>query len=412
MYLYAPPFSIVKEEDHRYKISDVLGGRFIFSQESISGTLPLIGRNTEELEKEELSLAKSLLEVGFLVETKFKRRDYFNYLKVRDRIDKGDGNIGDILTIGSVTFALINECPYSCEGCYAKTTTNDKRAPLFDEKRLEILMRDLSELGANNISISGGEPTFSKDTIRKTIILAEIASQAGIPSRLITTGYNLDTYAGELFDSPISHYQISLDGCADYNDKYKKFKGATERAVASIKRCIDAGVEYSVNSVITRKNLDSLIDFSSFLINLGVEELKVSRVMTYDDSLVLNAEDSKQLRKIIKELKEEYPKKINSFLDNQYIHENYIDCVAGKLYAHINCFGEVLPCAFYQTRSAGNIYSSKFFDIWSVNNTVLKEFQEGIVLKEDLTNCENRFDFFGNCRIEYEIWRSKCQNPC
>ncbi len=88
MYLYAPPFSIVKKQFGKYEVSDILGGKYIFQGDNLSKTLLLVG---EESDKEREEDYAPLVEAGFFTYTKHLRKNYFNYREVAYRIGKNSG---------------------------------------------------------------------------------------------------------------------------------------------------------------------------------------------------------------------------------------------------------------------------------------------------------------------------------
>jgi len=356
MYFYAPPFSIIKKENDSFLINDILGGKFRFSKDYLMGVLEIIGKERNSLNENQKKSVENFLDIGFLEKTKYKRHNYFDYSKVRERISRDEGNYNDLMNIGSVTFALIKQCPYNCDECYAKDRIRKNKPPVFREREIYRAMEQISALGANNISISGGEPTSSKKTLEKTLKIAEIAESFGIPQRLITTGYGLKKYSDELFSSSIKHYQISLDGLEEYNDRYKDYPGATKRSLEAIEECKKQGKEYSINTVVNKKNLKQLGEFVTFLENVGADNLRIAKVISSNPQFLLNITESRKLKEKIEELREKSTLKINGPFDNQYIQRKNIDCVAGKLYSHIDCFGEVFPCAFMQDIPLGNIY--------------------------------------------------------
>ncbi len=403
MYFYAPPFSIIKKENDNFLINDVLGGGFEFNKNHLVNVLEIVGKEENSLNESQKKSAEDFLNIRFLEKTRYKRHDYFDYSKVKERISRNEGDYNDLMNIGSVTFALIKQCPYNCSECYAKEKVRKNKISFFREEDVYKAIEQISKLGANNISISGGEPTASRRSLEKTLKIAEIAESFGIPQRLITTGYGLKRYSEELFSSSIKHYQISLDGLKEYNDKYKDYLGATKRSLEAIEECKKQGKDYSINTVITKNNLKQLDKFVNFLEKSGVNNLRITKVISSNPKISLNIAESRKLKEKIEELKRKSTLKISGSFDNQYIQRKNIDCVAGKLYVHIDCFGGVFPCAFMQDIPLGNIYKENFLDLWSLNNPPLKKFERGIIPNPSCIECKDRYFCFGNCRKEYEI---------
>ena len=278
----------------------------------------------------------------FLTIAKHKRKASFNYEKVIERILNDDAKENSIVNIGTVTLASINCCPYNCKGCYIPAKGHNKS--IISPQKLESVITDAISMGASNISLSGGEVTTTAETARRTAELAQFAKSEGIETiTLVTTGYNLPEYFTMFINSGINNFQISIDGFESYNDLYKRAKDATKRSLESIELCSQKGAAFSTNTVVTKQNAGSLSDFVELFIGKGVKSIRLSKITTEDDSLALNIEDCIMLDALIKNLKAKHStSSINGTFDNPYVTENYVNCVAGKLYAHIDSSGEIV----------------------------------------------------------------------
>ena len=67
-----------------------------------------------------------------------------------------------------------------------------------------------------------------------------------------------DEAAARFRDAGLGYVGVSLDGLGDVNDRFRGVPGAFERALAGIRRCLDAGVKVGLRFTITRRNADEI----------------------------------------------------------------------------------------------------------------------------------------------------------
>ncbi|MFH0752727.1 MAG: radical SAM protein [archaeon] len=419
MYFYAPPFIIVKETGC-YSILDQLGGKYRLDKETLIVALHVLGKKTttalldpltaEYPIKDSNGRLRTLVDKGVITLVRYKRKDSFNHRKVLERIISDSGKEGDILNLGNLTLASIKNCPYKCEGCYADYTPQNYTE--IGLHRLKESIEDAATMGVNQLTLSGGEVTASEKSAKKTAELSKFAISRGIGSiTIVTTGYKLDRFIDLFLDSGVNHFQISLDGPKEYNDSYKMCAGATELSFKAIKTCQNKNVDYTTNTVVTKKNFDMIPAFVKELASKDVNNLRLSKVLSAKNNLEIDASKGELLEGLINNLKREHPSiTINSPFGNPYILEDCVNCVAGKLYAHIDSVGSVLPCAFMNGRVVGNINNQRLIDLWSIKNPVLKTLSEGVKLDTKCSSCKERYHCFGNCIVDYEFKRSNCKN--
>lgn len=419
MQIYSPPFAIVKKGGG-YQVADQLGGKYHFNRSTLITALYLSGKEPNESLLDDFSkrfgfsaksICRQLLDIGFLAITKHNRKASFNYEKVIGRVLNDDAKENSIVNIGTITLASINCCPYNCKGCYVPSKGHNTKSIVSPQKLEEVII-DAISMGAKNITLSGGEVTSTADAARRTAELANFAKSEGVDTiTLVTTGYNLPEYLSLFANSGVNTFQISIDGFESYNDLYKRAKNATKRSLEAIESCNQQGVTFSTNTVVTKQNIGNLSDFVELLIRKGVKNMRLSKIITEDDSLALNVEDCVNLDALIKNLKRGHSaSSINGPFDNPYVTESYVNCVAGKLYAHIDSSGEIWPCAFMSDRRIGNINDNHFKDMWTLENPVLNTLFAGKTISAGCGGCKKRFYCFGNCLRDYEIKNQKCQN--
>lgn len=419
MYFYSAPFTIIKEKEN-YSVIDQLGGKYVLDKKALITALSVMGEKVEPEIIKELkskfeindveSIISSLLETEFLIMSKYKRRNPFNPKKVSKRILENQDMEKEILNLGTLTLASIKSCPYSCEGCYVDYHGNKKISETKLEK-LEQTIEDAIKMGINHLTLSGGEVTVSESSVKRTASLAKFAHLNGLDSiTVVTTGYQLEKYMSLFLDSGVTEFQISIDGFKGYNDKYKHFRGATERSFKAIEICQKNKIKYTTNTVVSKKNMDLINNFVEELVSKDVENIRLSKIITDRNDLMIDTNTAKLLEEKISKLKTKYSININGPFGNPYIMEDYINCVAGKLYAHIDFSGKVLPCAFMPDQIIGDINEQRLIHLWNLENPILKNLSEGIKLDSQCNECRDRYHCFGNCIRDYEYKRLNCKN--
>ncbi|MBU2589161.1 MAG: radical SAM protein [Nanoarchaeota archaeon] len=419
MYFYSAPFIIIKEKDY-YRVLDQLGGRYKLDTNTLLTALSVIGKkwNPKILDSLKTKLGikdadkrlSSLVENAFLLTSKHRRKDPFNYKKVKERIINNNSKEKDILNLGTLTLASIKYCPYSCAGCYVNQTNEENSSEISLDK-LKLTIEDAIIMGVNHLTLSGGEITSSQKSAERTAFLSKFARSKGLDSiTVVTTGYQLENFLDFFMDAGVTEFQISIDGFENYNDNYKNANGATERSFRAIEICKEKNVNYMTNTVVSKRNIHFISNFVTELVNKGVSRVRLSKIITNHPNLKIDAEKSKLLEGMINKLKEKHKININGPFGNPYIIDDYINCVAGKLYAHIDYSGSVLPCAFMPDRIVGNIDYERLINIWNLNNPILKQLSEGSKLSSKCNKCAKRYHCFGNCVKDYEFKRGNCKN--
>lgn len=159
--------------------------------------------------------------------------------------------------------ALIKIC-YACNNrcvfCHARP--NESVAPLAPEAVLK-KMRAAAGMGMEMIVFSGGEPTLRKDLPT----LAREAAGMGLQVGLVTNARMLsyEDYFNKLFDFGFGYALISLHGPdAATHDRLTGIE-SFEQTLAGLARCVEAGVNVTVNTVIVRENIGRLGDIAAIV---------------------------------------------------------------------------------------------------------------------------------------------------
>ncbi len=125
-------------------------------------------------------------------------------------------------------------------------------------------VRRAAELGCTMVVLSGGEPTMQP----RLMSWARAARRAGLALGLVTNGRML-AYAdlvGRLRDQGLAYAQLSLHGpTAALHDGLTRTPGSFDQSLQAAELLLAAGVELTVNAVVTANNLDELDGLADLL---------------------------------------------------------------------------------------------------------------------------------------------------
>ncbi|MCJ7729369.1 MAG: methyltransferase domain-containing protein [Sedimentisphaerales bacterium] len=253
----------------------------------------------------------------------------------------------------SITLAVTNRCNYNCWHCY-----NAGRSQLdITLSTLKRIAGQLQELGAVQVTLTGGEPLLRAD-------LEDIASAFDESTCLTlnTTGDQLTPQRTRaLRDAGIFSIGVSIDSTdADEHDRMRGRKGAFRTAVESLRLTAQHGLYPYVIAVATHDFLqaDRFGAFMRFAGQIGALEVHLlepcaTGKLAGNKNAVLAPADKQLILKYQKEVAQDDRLPILSCF--RYLESpQAFGCGAGISHLYIDGSGEVCPCNFVPL-SFGNI---------------------------------------------------------
>jgi MoaA/NifB/PqqE/SkfB family radical SAM enzyme/SAM-dependent methyltransferase len=255
----------------------------------------------------------------------------------------------------SVTLGITNRCPYRCWHCY-NANRNQKDVPLSIWKAV---IARIQELGAANVTLSGGEPLLRDD-------LEEIAACFTDRTSLTlnTTGRGLTPKrALSLRDAGLFAVGVSVDSLvAEEHDRMRGYPGAFKIALEAIKVASDCGLYPYIISVATRTFLepDHFHSFMTFAGKAGALEVHLlepsaTGKLAGDSSVTLTDSEKQRILQYQREVAESAELPILSTFTYLESPEAF-GCGAGLTHLYIDGSGEVCPCNLVPL-SFGNVTS-------------------------------------------------------
>jgi MoaA/NifB/PqqE/SkfB family radical SAM enzyme len=270
---------------------------------------------------------------------------------------------------------------------------------------------EVVDLGIEQIEMFGGDALLRKDVL---IPFVRYAKKKGINHSDLTTNCNLmdEQTAKEMVDLGFDVIYVSLDGVAELHDKIRGVQGSFERTRKGLELLIKAKngnklPRIVANCTVSSMNINNFEKIYEFADKLCVDTVAFEYVGDFPQESVmqsdiegilpepyftsqigaplrLNLEQAKLFKKKIHALKEE-SKFRKAHLDTRNIDVLRLEELVSGIMPNKKCYmcrylicldpyGNVLPCAFFDKYSLGNIRSQSIRSIW--NNSKHKKFME------------------------------------
>ena len=215
----------------------------------------------------------------------------------------------------SLGIMFSNDCQTKCLYCYAekRIVPVKEHMPL---ERWKELFREAYDLGIEQVTISGGDPLYHKNSIS---LLEELIKLNMI--FLVSTKCHITKEKAALLKKigmaePINHIvrelQFSIDGPNSFvADKMAGVPGFYERGIDSIKNLINENLSFRVKAVVTPFNAPFVEEWLHQMVDLGANKLACAAYgrsfYRHKDEYFLSPEDNVMLKNVFDKFEEEHP---------------------------------------------------------------------------------------------------------
>jgi heme b synthase len=317
-----------------------------------------------------------------------------------------------------VAWELTRRCNLNCVHCRAASERGPYPGELDTGKCLEILDQ-IASMGKPIIILTGGEPLLKKDIFE----LANHGTQLGLRMVMATNGLLITPEIAEMIrSSGIKRVSISLDGAsAKEHDQFRKVPGAFKGSLEGIAVLKKAGIEYQINTTVTRHNVHQVKELLDMAVELGaVAHHLFLLVPTGRAKDMINQEiDAREYEKLLHwfyNMRENVALHLKATCAPHYYrilrqearakgekvdYETYgLDavtrgCLGGISFCFISHVGVVQPCGYLEL-PCGDLKRSSFEAIWQ-NSKIFKELRDFSAYKGKCGQCEY-LNFCGGCR--------------
>ncbi len=160
-----------------------------------------------------------------------------------------------------VVWNITRMCNLKCIHCYNDSGTG-KATNELSTKEAKTVLDDLSNFGVPSVLFSGGEPLLRTDLFE----LLEYAAEKKLRTVISTNGTLITAdVAKAIKQHQVSYVGISLDGIGEVNDRFRKVRGAFDKAVKGIRNCQDKGIRIGLRLTLTQRNVHDLERLFEFL---------------------------------------------------------------------------------------------------------------------------------------------------
>jgi heme b synthase len=317
-----------------------------------------------------------------------------------------------------VAWEVTRRCNLNCVHCRASSEKGPYKGELDRAKAMEILDQ-IALAGRPIVILSGGEPLLRQDIFD----LAGHGTGLGLRMVMATNGTLLTSgIAKEIKASGIKRVSISLDGAdAAVHDRFRNVPGAFDSALRGIGILKAGGIEFQINTTVTRHNVGSIDKILEMAVELGAAAHHIFLLVPTGRARdMVNQEiDSLEYERVLHwfyDMRDKVPLHLKATCAPHYYRilrqearrrgegidiETYgLDavtrgCLAGTSYCFISHDGIVQPCGYLEL-ACGDLKSSSFDSIWR-GSEIFNRLRDLSLYKGKCGRCEYQ-GFCGGCR--------------
>ena len=317
-----------------------------------------------------------------------------------------------------VAWETTRNCNLTCVHCRASATKGPYPGEL-DTQAAFRLLDQIALVGEPIVILTGGEPLLRPDIFD----IAKYGTDKGLRMVMAPNGTLItEANAGQMADSGIKRISISIDvATKESHDSFRGVKGAFEGALNGIKLAKEAGVEFQINTTITKTNLDQIPKIQDLAIKLGAVAHHIFLLVPtgrgkYIVDQEITADEYENTLNWFYDQREKTPLQLKATCAPHYYRilrqrakkENKsvtfkshgLDavtrgCLGGTGFCFISNTGIVQPCGFLDL-NCGDVTKTSFAEIWN-NSDIFLALRNFDNLKGKCGACEYK-KVCGGCR--------------
>lgn len=317
----------------------------------------------------------------------------------------------DNSTLRLVAWETTRNCNLSCIHCRAAATQGPYSGELDTESSFRLLDQ-IAQVGQPIIILTGGEPLLRQDIFE----ISAYGTKKGLKMVMAPNGTMItESNAKQMADAGIKRISISLDGAEkESHDGFRGVEGAFEGAIRGIQLAKEAGIEFQINTTITKTNLDQIPKIQDLAIELGAvahhifllvptgrgkyivdqeitaDEYESTLNWFYDQRgktpLQLKATCAPHYYRILRQRAKQEGQTVS--YKTHGLDAVTRGCLGGTGFCFISHTGIVQPCGFLDL-NCGDVTKKSFEDIWNHSDVFLS-----------LRNYENLKGKCGKCEFK------------
>jgi heme b synthase len=317
-----------------------------------------------------------------------------------------------------VAWEITRKCNLNCVHCRAGSERGPYPGELSTANCLELL-EEIREVGTPIVILTGGEPLLREDVFD----LSQKGTDLGLRMVLATNGTLLRPELVErMKDSGIKRVSISLDGVDErQHDAFRKVPGAFKGSLEGIRLLKEGGVEFQINTTVTRHNIGNIENILDLSVELGaaahhifllvptgrarrmvdqeIEALEYERVLHWfyemrdQVPLHLKATCAPHYYRILRQEARRKGEKVD--YETYGLDAMTRGCLGGTSFVFVSNTGIVQPCGYLEL-NCGDLKQSTFPSVWH-DSRIFKQLRDFSTYKGKCGRCEY-LRFCGGCR--------------
>jgi pyrroloquinoline quinone biosynthesis protein E len=334
-----------------------------------------------------LSFLDFLLSRGFLIRNNSTKTSPVTTSSLEKIIEKAKvikSFLRSLCAPETIHLSITGSCDQRCRGCFYSTREDGKISADFIPLSLfKKVVDKASQVRVFQIALGGGEPLLHPNLTE----MVTFCRQKGIVPNITTNGNRLNReIALSLKRGGIGQIQISLNGANPGSNGLTRPNFS--RALKAMNLCREIGLQFGVNFLLTKSNVNQLQPVAYLVRSLGANSLNILRPkppIKEEDWLVqesLGKEEYSKIQSVLHCLiKKVYPLRITLDASLAFLLTDHSPqvlyrsgdwgCTAARRFLTISQNGEVFPCSHVRISDVGE---GKFMQAWE-NSKIFSHFR-------------------------------------
>ncbi|MBW1802221.1 MAG: heme b synthase [Deltaproteobacteria bacterium] len=317
-----------------------------------------------------------------------------------------------------MAWEVTRRCNLSCVHCRASAEKGPYPGELDTQKCIEIL-NQIAAVEKPIVILTGGEPLLREDIFD----LARHGNRLGMRMVMATNATIITPETTkEIAASGIKRISISIDGAGeDQHDHFRQVPGAFKRSMEGIDLIKKAGIEFQINTTVTKHNLNQVPDILDMAIKTGAVAHHIFLLVptgrardmvdqeidakSYEDllhwfyekgrdvPLHLKATCAPHYYRILRQQARKKGEKVD--FETYGLDAVTRGCLGGISFCFISYDGIVQPCGYLELNS-GDLKVHSFGEIWE-KSQIFEQLRDFSAYKGKCGECEY-IKFCGGCR--------------
>ena len=299
---------------------------------------------------------------------------------------------------------LTSGCNFDCVYCFRDSSTTQTMNLETYRKAVDLIPKYFNKERCN-LTFFGGEPLLLYPRFKQMVEYAEkILSGRRLSLSMTTNGSLLDNEKIRFLAEKNFNVIVSLDSFASINHLTRRPKrGCSEEVyttiISNIQTMIHSGVNTACNIVVTQMNINSLHDFITHLIEMGIKKISYSLVSNKEYWLSPSAREQliieeKKITEFLLQNPSINVEPLSALVNLIRTHKLHLyKCGYGRLRIDIQPNGDITPCQRV-FRRMGNVNEG-------IDLEISKQIALDAVNNRPVCNqCHYRYLCGGNCYHE------------